>query len=116
MNEGKKVGDGECWALANESFKAAGKRRPGRDLRVWGRLVDYRRESIQADDVIEFQSAYFSEGIITGAYHSAVVIQSGTGNRFTVAEQKFNRQKKVSFRKMTLDTLVSGKVQVYRPA
>jgi len=114
-NEGKKVGDGECWALANESFKAAGKKRPSRDLRVWGRLVDHQREQVRAGDVIEFQNAYFSERILTGPNHTAVVIQSGPGKRFTVAEQKFNRQKKVSFREMSLDTLVSGNVRVYRP-
>ena len=40
-NKGKQVGNGECWTLANEAFKAAEAKRPaGKGLRVWGRVVD----------------------------------------------------------------------------
>jgi hypothetical protein len=115
-NQGRKVGTGECWSLANESLKAAGKRRPGRDLRVWGRLVDSKTERIEAGDIIEFESARFSDGITTGVHHTAVVIEGGSAEMFTVAEQKFGGMKKVTFRKMDLRTRLSGKVLIYRPA
>ena len=114
-NAGKKVGDGQCWALANEAFKASGKSRPTRDMRVWGRLVNFLREPVQAGDVVEFQSARFSEGVITGRNHTAVVIAGGRGEKFTIAEQNVSGRKKVSFRDMSLKTLVAGKVMVYRP-
>ena len=115
-NAGKKVGDGQCWALANEAFKAVGKNRPTKDMRVWGRLVNFSKESVQPGDIVEFQSARFSEGIITGSNHTAVVVQGGSPAKFTVAEQNVSGRKKVSFREMSLKTLVAGKVMVYRPA
>ena len=115
-NKGRKVGTGECWSLANEAMKAAGKRRPGRDLRVWGRLIDPSKEWIRPGDIIEFESAKFSEGITTGVHHTAVVIEGGTAHSFKVAEQKFCGIKKVTFRNMSLTTLMSGKVKIYRPS
>lgn len=115
LNKGRKVGDGQCWALANESFKAAGIKRPTSDLRVWGREVNPNTESIKAGDVIEFESAHFSEGVMTGRNHTAVVITGGSASHFTVAEQNFGGAKKVSFREMNLNTRTSGKVMVYRP-
>ncbi|MEO7101116.1 MAG: hypothetical protein ABI162_17305 [Luteolibacter sp.] len=114
-NVGKKVGDGQCWALANEAFKASGKSRPTKEMRVWGRLVNFFKEPVQAGDVLEFQSVRFSEGIITGSHHTAVVIRGGNAGKFTVAEQNFGGNKWVSFREMSLKTRVSGKVAVYRP-
>lgn len=113
--KGRKVGDGECWALANEAMKSAGKSRPGSDMRAWGRLVNPAWESIQAGDILEFERARFSEGIITGSHHTAVVIRGGRAGNFTVAEQNFSGNKRVSFREMSLRTRVSGKVAVYRP-
>jgi hypothetical protein len=116
--EGRKVGDGQCWALADEAMKSAGKSRPGSDMRVWGRVVNPARESIQAGDILEFESAEFREEkmtIVTGRHHTAVVIIGGSAKKFTVAEQNFGGAKRVRFREMGLDTLVSGKVTVYRP-
>ena len=116
LNKGRKVGDGQCWALANEAFKAAGKKRPGSDLRVWGRVVNPATESIQAGDIVEFESARFSEGVITGGNHTAVVVVGGSASKFTVAEQNFGGMHSVGFRQMSLTNLVFGKVVVYRPA
>jgi hypothetical protein len=112
--KGRKVGNGECWTLADEAFKSAGARRPGSDMRVWGRRVDPAREAIKPGDVVEFQSARFSDGIVTGSAHTAVVVQGGSQESFTIAEQNWGR-KTVRFRKMSLTSLVSGKVIVYRP-
>ncbi len=112
--KGRKVGNGECWTLADEAFKSAGARRPGRDMRVWGRRVDPARESIKPGDVVEFQSARFSDGIITGSAHTAVVVRGGSQEGFTIAEQNWGK-KTVRFREMSLTSLMSGKVTVYRP-
>ncbi len=112
--KGRKVGNGECWTLADEAFKSAGARRPGSDMRVWGRRVDPAKEAIKPGDVVEFQSARFSDGIITGSAHTAVVVQGGSQEGFTIAEQNWGR-KTVRFRRMSLTNLVSGKVRVYRP-
>jgi hypothetical protein len=115
LNKGRMVGNGQCWSLPNEAFKAAGKSRPGSDLRVWGRVVNTAKEPIRSGDIVEFESASFSEGIITGHHHTAVVSADGPFDKFTVAEQNVNGMKVVSFREMSLKTLRSGKVTVYRP-
>ncbi|MES2660131.1 MAG: hypothetical protein V4689_16025 [Verrucomicrobiota bacterium] len=111
---GKKVGNGECWTLANEAFISAGARRPGSDMRVWGRVVNPARESLMPGDIIEFESARFSDGIITGSAHTAVVVTGGSQERFSVAEQNWGK-KTVRIREMDLTKRVSGKVIVYRP-
>jgi len=115
LNQGRKVGDGQCWALANESFKAAGIKRPTSDLRVWGRVVNPKKESLRPGDVIEYESARFSDGIITGRNHTAIVITGGSADHFTIAEQNFGGTNKVSFRDVNLNKQLSGKVTVYRP-
>ena len=112
--KGQKVGNGECWTLADEAFKSAGARRPGSDMRVWGRLVDPTREPIKPGDVVEFQSARFSDGIITGSAHTAVVVKGGSQEHFIIAEQNWGR-KTVRFREMSMARLVSGRVRIYRP-
>lgn len=115
LNKGRQVGDGQCWALANEAFKVAGFRRPGSDLRVWGRLVNPETEFLKPGDVIEYESARFSDGIITGRNHTAIVIIGGSAEHFTVAEQNFSGAKKVSFRDVSLNKRIFGRVSVYRP-
>jgi hypothetical protein len=112
--KGRKVGNGECWTLADEAFKSTGARRPGSDMRVWGRRVDPAKEAIKPGDVVEFRSARFSDGIITGSAHTAVVVKGGGQESFTIAEQNWGR-KTVRFREMSMTTLVSGKVMIYRP-
>ena len=111
---GKKVGNGECWTLADESFKSAGALRPGDDMRVWGRVVNPTRESVKPGDVVEFESARFSDGIMTGSAHTAVVVSGGNQRNFSIAEQNWGK-KTVRIREMDLTKLVSGKVVVYRP-
>lgn len=112
--EGRKVGNGECWTLANEAFMAVGARRPGPDMRVWGREIDPSREGVKAGDVLEFRNARFSNGMITGAEHTAVVVGGGPQTRFTIAEQNWGK-KTVRIVEMDLTKRVSGKVRVYRP-
>jgi hypothetical protein len=111
---GRKVGNGECWTLANEAFKSAGTRRPGSDLRVWGRVIDPNKEGVKPGDVVEFRSARFSNGIITGPVHTAVVVKSGTQEEFTIAEQNWGK-KTVRFREMSAVNLIGGELIVYRP-
>jgi len=117
-HHGKKVGDGQCWALADEAMKSAGKNRPGSDLRVWGRVVDPARETVRVGDIVECENARFREPrmtVVTGSHHTAVVMTAESAGKFVVAEQNFGGGKRVSFREMSLKTWVSGTVVVYRP-
>lgn len=113
-NNGRKVGDGECWTLANEAFKATGKTRPGSDMRVWGREVNYKSEGVRPGDIVEFQSALFP-GYITGSKHTAIVAEGGKDN-IIIAEQNMAGSRKVSFRSINLNSKVRGNVAVYRPS
>jgi CHAP domain len=111
---GRKVGNGECWTLADEAFKSAGTKRPGRDMRVWGRIVNPSKEAVKPGDIVEFRSARFSDGIITGQAHTAVVIEGGTEGKFTIAEQNWGK-KTVRFREMSATNLIAGEMVIYRP-
>ena len=72
------------------------------------------RESLKPGDVVEFKSARFSDGIITGPAHTAVVVVGGSQEKFSIAEQNWGR-KTVRIREMDLTKRVSGTVTVYRP-
>jgi hypothetical protein len=112
--KGRIVGNGECWTLANEAFKSSGARRPGSDVRVWGRVVDPTQEDLKPGDILEIESARFLDGTITGPNHTVVVVRGGSQESFGIAEQNWGR-KSVRVREFNLKSLVSGKVKVYRP-
>jgi uncharacterized protein (DUF2147 family) len=59
-NLGKQVGNGECWTLADQAFRACGIKRPTNDLRVWGRKIDFEKEKLQEGDIVEYRTAKFS--------------------------------------------------------
>ena len=114
-NLGKKVGNGECWTLANEAFKACGLSRPGSDARVWGRLIDPKTEKLEAGDIIEYRSASFSNGTSTGPAHTAIVVKGGRRGRATIAEQNWAGNKTVRKTSFDARSLQKGKIMIYRP-
>ena len=114
-NMGKQVGNGECWTLADEAFKACGLGRPGGQSRVWGRLVEFDKEPIEPGDIVEFLAAEISGYGTTGPNHTAVVVKGGRRGQCTVAEQNWGGVKKVRETNLNLKELVSGEVMVYRP-
>ncbi len=112
-NKGKKVGNGECWTLADEAYKSAKASRPG--ARVWGRIVDWENEEIQPGDILELESAKFSDGSKSGPNHTAIVISKGNDGSFSVHHQNWGRPGKiVSESHFDLTKLTSGKAMVYR--
>jgi uncharacterized protein with FMN-binding domain len=66
-------------------------------------------------DVIECQSARFSDGTYTGTGHTAVVVKGGSQENFSIAEQNWGK-KAVRVREMNLKLLVAGKVAVFSTA
>lgn len=113
-NLGKQVGNGECWTLANEAFRACGLKRPGGQLRVWGRLIDLKTEKLQAGDIAEYRSAKFSNGTWTGPEHTSVVVEAKRDS-IVVAQQNWAGKKTVSEMEFDPETLVSGELMFYRP-
>lgn len=114
--KGKKVGDGECWTLADKAFTKAGIKRPGEDIRVWGRLVDWKKEEVRPGDILELRAAKFSNGIASGPEHTAVVIEAGRRKGvMAVYHQNWGAPgKKVSQATFNLEDLEEGEAMVYR--
>ncbi len=111
---GKQVGNGECWTLANEAFKALGLKRPGRDLRVWGRKLDFPKEKPQPGDIVEFRSAAFPDSV-TGPEHTAIVVGRGRPGHVIISEQNWSDRKIVHERNLDTTALKSGEMMFYRP-
>ncbi|QTN33351.1 CHAP domain-containing protein [Akkermansiaceae bacterium] len=114
-NLGRQVGNGECWTLANEAFKATGAERPKGQGRVWGKPVDFGKEPLEPGDIVEFEAAQITGYGTTGPNHTAVVVKGGRRGQCTVAEQNWGGVKKVRETPLDLGKLVSGKVMAYRP-
>ncbi|WP_193212910.1 SHD1 domain-containing protein [Luteolibacter marinus] len=111
---GVKVGNGECWTLADEAYKSCGARRPGGDLRVWGREIDLKKEELEPGDVVEFRTAAIAGYGTSGPEHTAVVVKGGRRGRATIAEQNWGGNKTVRTVEIDLRKVDSGKVMVYR--
>jgi len=138
---GKKVGDGECAALAIGALAAVGARYrypnyPEKGDYVWGTLV-YVLESkngaqseqkvpgltVGPGDVIQFREARF-EGK-TGNFgfyrkemphHTSVLIEVKNGGKeWLILEQNTNGQRYVVEGSLLLKDLKSGWLRVYRP-
>jgi hypothetical protein len=114
-NRGKKVGDGECWSLANEAFKQTGARRPGSNLRVWGRQLNLKRESPQPGDILECDRTRFSDGSYVPSKHTAVIVSVNSPSLVRIAEQNFAGKRKVTERDLDLNGVKSGSIYIYRP-
>ncbi|HWB05800.1 MAG TPA: CHAP domain-containing protein [Verrucomicrobiales bacterium] len=113
--KGKQVGNGECWTLANECFKSCGLKRPGGQLRVWGRKLE-TKEKPQPGDIVEFKAAKFSDGGMTGPEHTAVVVGLGKQKGIIqIAEQNWGGNKTVRIRDFDPAGLKSGEMMFYRP-
>jgi len=113
--KGKKVGDGECWTLANEAFKSANIQRKG--PRVWGRIVDWKHEAVLPGDILELESATFIVGsttTTTGPNHTAVIMKKSRTGKISVYNQNVNGKKIVIEGEYQLKKLKKGKVIVYR--
>ena len=112
-NKGKKVGDGECWTLADKAYRHAKATRPS--ARVWGRIVDWENEPVLPGDILELVAAKFSNGAKSGPKHTAIVMSKGRRGSFTVYHQNWGSPgKTVSEYEFDLNQLASGEAIVYR--
>ncbi|MEM7383792.1 MAG: hypothetical protein AAF514_02510, partial [Verrucomicrobiota bacterium] len=112
-NLGKKVGDGECWTLADEAFRAAGVQRPGSDSRVWGREVNWKKEKARPGDILELESAHFSNGARSAEKHTAIIIKCRRKGVLTVCHQNWGG-KEVTRMEFNLKGMTSGRATIYR--
>lgn len=114
---GTKVGNGECWTLANNALRAAGAVTPsgsGASLYVWGRIVAQSR--LAAGNIIQFSNYQLRIDNPDGSWrtltrgaprHTAIVESVGSNGAVVVLEANVDASKKV--RRTTL-YLRSGEV------
>ena len=141
---GEKVGNGECWTLANDALKSAGGKSspayrdtPNEGDYVWGELV-YGREvkngklietgnaklKVVPGDIVQFRGSRFAgpraDGgtyTMTAAHHTAIVVNTTPdGKVFAILHQNSNGNKTVAEAMLTLTDLKEGWVKIYRPA
>lgn len=110
-NKGKRVGDGECWALINLAYRSAGIRHKGG--RVWGRRINWQREGVRPGDIIEFEYARYPYAY-TDANHTSIIMKVVNQDSVLVAHQHWNGLYKVTMTTLPLTYLRSGKQTVYR--
>ena len=115
-HRGQKVGDGECWTLADEALKAAGALHPDTD--VWGRL-SVAGESVLPGDVIQFTSVRLSHGGTTtnlgNPNHTAIVEQVKAPHVYVLIHQNVDGGSPVKETIADLTTKLSGTFIIYRP-
>jgi hypothetical protein len=116
----KKVGRGECWDLAAKALEHAGASWDG--AYRFGRLIDPENEEILPGDIIQFENVVTRDR--TGNVkreermpkHTAIIYKVHDEGIFTLAHQNTDVSgKKVGTSRFLLDSVVRGKVIVYRP-
>jgi hypothetical protein len=132
---GQKVGDGECFALANVALHQAGGTRSFRDNPangdyVWGALVlsmegtgsaqasSGSLESVQAGDIIQFRDCRFQhkKSWVSFGHHTAVIAQVGNdGKEWKIYQENFGGKKIVTTLTLHPKELTKGWFRVYQP-
>jgi len=120
----KRVGNGECWTLADEALKYAGARRPhefGEGIYVFGRRL-LEDELVKPGDIVQMYSARFVHKTgprswsyaETGEKHTAIVA-SVDGDTITVYHQNWSGHRTVSQWSFRPSEKTAGTVEFYRP-
>ena len=112
----KKVGNGECWDLANYALQYANaKWSPPYEF---GKKVNYKTEQILSGDIIQFEKVKIELG--NGStekmpHHTAIVYQVLGKNKYLIAHQNLSGVKKVNKTELDLNFLTKGSVAFFRP-
>ncbi len=116
----QKVGRGECWDLAAQPLNESGA--------IWdkeyryGKVVDYRRDSIYPGDIIQFEGVEIKKvmGNMTIMsnleHHTAVIYEVQGKGQYIIAHQNtsdFGR--KVGLSELDLSNILRGSFTIYRP-
>jgi hypothetical protein len=108
---GKKVGDGQCWGLANLAYLYAGIRHRGGY--VWGRRIHWQTEGVRPGDIIQFSNARYPYAY-TDENHTAIILKVVGKSSVKVAHQHWNGLYRVTTTTIPLTYLRSGSQIVYR--
>ncbi len=121
--QGKQVGNGECWTLAADALSAAGAQRPGSagvPVGTFGRALG-QGEEILPGDVVQFTAAKFVHKTKQGStwksmqQHTAIVYEVHE-NHIKLLNQNYNGQRIVGPLSIDLSERTQGTVQFFRPS
>ena len=143
LNKDKKVGDGDCYDLAQHALAAAGAKPeflfrnfPNKEDYVWGAPVLYvdaresglkhagRIKDVQPGDVIQFRDTKFAGKNSSGggtytlkySHHTAIVAAvDKDGKTIRILHQNFGGKKFVLGGSIIPEHLQSGWIRIYRP-
>lgn len=115
----KRVGDGECWALASESLRLVGAQWDGKYQ--YGKLLQYDSDCIYPGDMIQFEkvTVRFQDGnqifVQKFPHHTAVIYKVNSTGNYVLAHQNVNGKKKVITTSFSIADVKKGKYFIYRP-
>ncbi|HEY9682928.1 MAG TPA: CHAP domain-containing protein [Oculatellaceae cyanobacterium] len=116
---GTKVGNGECWTLAEEALVAAGAQ-PARGY-VFGRELA-PNETWQPGDIIQFTGCQFVESqpqrtveFTLGAPEHTAIVYALTNGTVTILQQNVNGDKRVQTQTIDFSKMTGGHYKVYSP-
>ncbi len=118
-NLNKKVGDGQCWALAAEALNAVNA--------TWdhhfkfGREIQYGKEQVFPGDIIQFNDVTIkyrqNNSLVIERYllHTAIIYQVKKDGTFIIANQNVNNVLALKLTELNLNAVIRGKYTVFRP-
>lgn len=129
---GQQVGDGQCWALADQALAAAGAHRPGQggwgvytfgeSYRAWGYIywrhrVGWMTYRIKPGDVIQFEGVKFvyPDGSWNDFPHHTAIVLSVSGTKIGLIQQNSDGVMKVSTGTIDLAMKKSGTMTFFHP-
>jgi hypothetical protein len=119
---GQRVGNGECWTLADQALQAAGARRPG--TRGYGTYIfgsPIGRSALQPGDIIQFEGVQFKHYGPDGSWstntfpHHTAVVARVRGTRITLLQQNVSGNRTVQTGVIDMADFRRGTLRYYRP-
>lgn len=112
----KKVGNGECWDLANYALQYANaKWSPPYEFGV---KINYKTDLVLPGDIIQFEKVKIELGngyTEKMPHHTAIVYQVLGPNKYLIAHQNLSGVKKVNKTELDLNLMTKGSVTFFRP-
>jgi hypothetical protein len=111
-NLGKKVDRGECWDLANAALNDA--KANWKPLHDYGIKIELSQS--KPGDVLQFTDVKFKFPMGSASFpkHTAIVY-AFTGKNLTLIHQNFNDKRFVDTVTLSIDHIVKGKTEAFRP-